>query len=559
MHRVNPFGKRRIFFLCGLLALGLAVGQPATSAEGFTRISSVRGRVVSSYGPVEDARVRVSGSETVVLTDSLGGFELEAAHFIGLTPRITAGKEGWFNNGRYVSAGRGTEIALYPVPRADNPDYVFVPPIQCAQCHTKVTQYYDRTKMAHTTSNPLVMQYYYGTDALNRPGHGPGYKLDFPGSGGDCISCHAPSIAAATPPSRDMQDALNSPRSEWDGISCDYCHKIQRVVADDSTPSRFRADQVRLRGRSYLEFGPYDDVAVPPMAASYNPLFDSGRLCAVCHSHIQPLAKGKTWDHSKVYSDAEWKGFGLTGHAVIPVQTTYQEWKMWQSGLSAKDPNKGKKCQDCHLSWRKDMLPYDNYIVDNQARQMWGANRSPKTIHPHQFDGGTETQLKTAMALEIEGKVEGKIFTIKVHVTNTDAGHWIPTGETMRSVMLIVRATGENGKPLKLIKGERLPDWAGVGNPLVGNDAGLPGSVFGRVLTDAKGTPNVPFWRATAVVSDTRVRPKSTVTKVYQFALNSPDEEPNAEAGLVYRPVFRPLAKSKNWLIDDITIAKKAW
>jgi hypothetical protein len=548
-----------MIFLCGLMAAGLAIVRPATAQEAFSETSSVRGRVVSSYGPVEDARVRVPGSENMVLTDRLGGFELKAAHAPGLAPRITAGKEGWFNNGRYFAPGRGTDIVLYPVPRADNPDYVFVSPVQCAQCHTKVTQYYDRAKMAHTTSNPLVMQFYYGTDAMNRPGRGPGYKMDFPGSGGNCISCHAPSIAGANPPSWDMQDALTSPRSEWDGISCDYCHKIQHVIEDDRTPSRFRAEQVRLRGRSYLEFGPYDDVAVPPMAASYNPLFDSGRLCAVCHSHIQPLPKGTTWDRRKVYTDAEWQGFGLSGNALIPVQTTYQEWRMWQSGLAAKDPNKGKKCQDCHMSWRKDMLPYDNYIVDGMARQMWGAYRPAKTIHPHQFDGGTETQLKTAMALEIDGKVKAKVLTLKVMVTNTDAGHWVPTGETMRSVMLVVHATGGNGKPLKLIKGERLPDWAGAGSPAVGNYAGLAGSVFARVLTDAKGTPNVPFWLATAILSDTRVRPKTTVTKVFQFALNSPDEEPDAEAELVYRPVFRTFAQSKDLLIDDISIAKKAW
>ncbi len=558
MHRLDPRGKRWMIFICGFLAVGFVAVLPAAAQETLFETTWVRGRVLSAYGPVENARVRVPGSATMVLTEGLGGFALEAAHPIGYAPRITAGKEGWFNNGRYASPG-GTDITLYPVPLADNPNYVFTSPVQCAQCHTKVTQYYDRAKMAHTTSNPLVMQFYYGTDAMNRPDHGPGYKLDFPDSGGNCISCHAPSIAAANPVSWDMQDALTSPRSEWDGVSCDYCHKIQHVIEDDRTPSRFRADQVRLQGRSYLEFGPYDDVAVPPMAASYNPLFDSGRLCAVCHSHIKPLPKGKTWDWRKVYSAKEWKGFGLTGDSVIPIQTTYQEWRMWQAGLAPNDPNKGKKCEDCHMSWRKDMLPYDHYIVDNGARAMWGTYRSPKTIHPHQFDGGTETQLKTAMGLEIDGKVKGKVLTLKVLVTNTDAGHWIPTGETMRSVMLIVHATGEDGKPLKLIKGDRLPAWAGVGSPAVGDDAGLPGSVFARVLTDAKGTPNVPFWRATAVLSDTRIRPKTTVTKVFEFALNRPDEEPDAEADLVYRPVFRPLAESKKWVVNDITIARKAW
>jgi hypothetical protein len=27
------------------------------------------------------------------------------------------------------------------------------------------------------------------------------------------------------------------------------------------------------------------------------------------------------------------------------------------------------------MSWRKDMLPYDNYVVDGMARRMWGTYR----------------------------------------------------------------------------------------------------------------------------------------------------------------------------------------
>ena len=44
------------------------------------------------------------------------------------------------------------------------------------------------------------------------------------------------------------------------------------------------------------------------------------------------------------------------------------------------EQNKGKKCQDCHMSWRKEMLPYDNYIVDGGARRMWGSYRSARNI-----------------------------------------------------------------------------------------------------------------------------------------------------------------------------------
>lgn len=211
------------------------------------------------------------------------------------------------------------------------------------------------------------------------------------------------------------------------------------------------------------------------------------------------------------------------------------------------------------MSWRKEMLPYDNYVVDNNARNMWGTYRSPKKIHPHHFDGGTKTQLKTALSMEIEGKINGNKLDVNVYITNTNGGHWVPTGETMRSVMLVVNPVDSNGKSLKMIKGETLPEWTGKGNIEDGNYAGLPGSVFARVLQDDKGHLNVPFWRATSIAKDTRIRPKTTVTLSYEFALNDPDDEPTVEAKLIYRPVIRSLAKSKRWIVKDILITSSVW
>ncbi|MEJ2657403.1 MAG: hypothetical protein P8012_09430 [Desulfobacterales bacterium] len=87
----------------------------------------------------------------------------------------------------------------------------------------------------------------------------------------------------------------------------------------------------------------------------------------------------------------------------------------------------------------------------------------------------------------------------------------------------------------------------------------MPGSVFARVLKDDKGNLNVPFWRATSIASDTRIRPKSTVTLSYEFLLENPEDEPTAEAKLIYRPVMQPLAKSKKWHAEDILITSRVW
>jgi hypothetical protein len=425
-----------------------------------------------------------------------------------------------------------------------------------------VTRYWDRSKMAHTTSNPMVLDMFYGTDAFNRQGIAPGYRLDNPKQNGDCVACHAPSAAASGGSSQDLKRVLQSPRTKWDGISCDYCHKVRKVIPDDKKPSGRAAvleRQSSQRGSSILVFGPYDDVVAPPMAASYNPLFSEAKFCSTCHSHYKELGPGKSWAPGEVYSQAEWEGLKMENDRFLPIQTTFQEWQQWQKELPPDDPNKGKKCQDCHMGWRKEMLPYDNYVVDGMARRMWGTFRSPQDIRPHHFDGGTKTQLKTSLAMEVEGEITGKKLDVNVYITNTNGGHWVPTGETMRSVMLVLNVSDSNGTPLKMIKGDTLPPWAGEGALAQGNYAGVPGAMFARVLKDGEGHLNVPFWRATGIASDTRIRPKTTVTLKFQFALTDPEDEPTAEADLIYRPVIKPLALKKQWVAEDILIARKVW
>ena len=534
-----------------------------SAADTNSPAATIHGRVTSVYGPVENARVRIIGEKNFTLTDRQGRYELTATPSPGERLIVTAGKEGWFNNGQIANfAGRTRDIFLNPVYLADRANYRFISPATCSQCHVKLTRYYDQSKMAHTTSNPKVLNMYYGTDAFNRPGVGFGYKLDNPKSDGNCTTCHAPSAAGAIPASQDLIDVLRSPWTEWDGISCDYCHKVRKVIKDKTRPSQSIAVQERqtpVQGNSILVFGPYDDVIAPPMAASYNPVFDQGQFCSLCHSQTKTLENGSAWDSSKIYSAAELQAFGLKDQGTLPIQTTFQEWKQWQDQLPADDANKGKKCQDCHMSWRKEMLPYDNYIVDGNARNMWGNFRLPENIHPHHFDGGTETQLKTALSLELEGAVSGNKLTVTAYITNTNGGHWVPTGETLRSVMLLLKASDSNGKPLKLIKGSTLPDWTGKGDVKTGHYAGLPGAVFARVLGDDKGNLNVPFWQATRIVSDTRIRPKKTVTFTFEFQMRDPSDEPAAEASLIYRPAFKSLATLKSWDVEDILITSSVW
>ncbi len=546
-----------------VLCIILIVFALFSSAQAKKSTTVIKGVVASEFGMVSDARVRIAGSKEYSITDANGRFTIETATFAIQPLTITAGKEGWFNNSVSVWPGsRDAKIQLYATPAQDNSEYRFISPTVCARCHNTLAKYWDKSKMAHTTSNIKVLNMYNGTDATGKTLAGPGYKTDNPDKDGDCISCHAPSAAASRNGAKDIESALWSPQTEWDGISCDYCHKIRKVVKSSDTPSLYKPilkRQTPYRGNSILVFGPYDDVVNSAMSASYSPAFDKSSFCASCHSQVKKLNDKKTWDREKVYTDTEWKNFDIGNDNVLPVQTTYQEWRSWQNSLSINDSNKEKRCQDCHMSWRKEMLPYDNYIIDGHARDMWGVKRDPSNIRPHHFDGGTQTQLKTALSMEIEGDIQGDILKINIFISNTNGGHWVPTGDPMRHIMLILDAQSSDGKSLKLINGETLPSWTGVGPKETGNYSGLPGKVFSKVLEDDQGNINVPFWKATSVKKDTRIRPKSTVTLTYTFKIENPNDEPGAQAQLIYRPFIKSLAKTKKWDAKDIVITSSAW
>jgi hypothetical protein len=45
----------------------------------------------------------------------------------------------------------------------------------------------------------------------------------------------------------------------------------------------------------------------------------------------------------------------------------------------------------------------------------------------------------------------------------------------------------------------------------------------------------------------------------FEFAIEDPEDEPTAEASLIYRPVIRSLATIKNWDAKDILITSSVW
>lgn len=226
----------------------LIFGLTLTHAEMTSRqsdVATVHGVVKDNKGPVQGAIVRLQTTEVSTTTDALGRF-----HFDALKPDVPVSISAWAP-GYYIGGGDevippadNVQLTLIEHTREDHPDYQWMPSLHtnsqqgkaCVDCHSSVGSDLPFTltadewlEDAHSQSaiNPRFLSMYNGTDVqghqsppirkghnrdygqfplppdMNKPYYGPGYKLDFPGSAGNCAACHVPVAAVNTPYSVD--------------------------------------------------------------------------------------------------------------------------------------------------------------------------------------------------------------------------------------------------------------------------------------------------------------------------------------------------------------------
>ena len=539
--------------------------SPDYQAKNQGNSFGINGFVRSKKGlPLENARVRIRGSKEFVTTDKEGRFTVPLSNpgqrlFQWI---ITAGKEGYVNSGaRYVPGKDVVFITLQAIPNFDSPDYqmVITSPagpfpnnkgiklqMDCGNCHTTHLWEWGVSKMGKTTQNKKVL------DAYEQ--FAKEKKINQQNT---CADCHAPIAALQAPGQTDYGRAVKENFNLSKGIECDFCHKIRDVEVSNS-PGVQSIKMARLSaGNSFFEYGPYDDVVAMPMVASYNPIYTKSEFCSACHQDAIKQPAGFSWDYEAVYPDAARYPLYEKGQ-VIPNQWTYQEWLEWQETLSETDEDKGLQCQDCHMNWTKEMLPYYRYIVSGNVKNS-ASERSPETIFPHKFEGASPNKLKGSARLFIDSNMTDDILEVTVGVTNVNAGHRLPTGEHTRNMILLVTAEDENGNQLEFIDGSVVPDWGGNGEK-EGDYSGMSGKGYARVTADESGSLNVPVWRATRIASDNRIRAKETDESMYRFKLPAGDNEDIpffVTATLIYRKNFRYDGISISSADKDIVMQEK--
>lgn len=554
--------RAAISIFCGFAVVVVALFA-AFSIQAATE-TTVSGKVFDYRGPLADVRVLVQGTKNTAVTDREGRFILS-----GITPgqkiSLSAWKEGYYNAllTDIKAPAKDLHLTLIRIQLDDNPKYEWIPPEKaagsCKECHIAITAISLRDAHMRAAKNPIFLNMYYGTDSkgnrspptryatgttygpwsntniplqpdYSKPYYGPGYQLDFPGTPGNCSSCHIPGASINHPV--DPQSVKGADRY---GVHCDFCHKVADVRVDPETRMA-NPDVPGVRAmtikrpfaddpqRCQLFFGAFEDVNAPADDA-YLPLIKESRFCAACHV-------GTFWDTLVYNSYGEW------------LQSPYADLK---SG-------KAKTCQECHMP---SPTRYKGKTLTNIAPGKGGIERDPKAIHNHNMTVDAEL-LRNSLTMSATAKKRNGRIEVAVTLLNDKTGHHIPTDSPLRQLILTVEARDSRGRALKLQDGPTLPEWCGNIKGRKQHYAGRPGKAYAKLLKE-KWTdvfPTGAYWNHTELVSDNRLAALASDTSTYAF---EPPQSGKIKINvtLLYRRAFIELMEQKKWNVPDIVMARQ--
>ncbi|MBN1133419.1 MAG: cytochrome c family protein [Methanosarcinaceae archaeon] len=367
---------------------------------------------------------------------------------------------GLFLTASFSLAAEQTQAGQYSSSQFDRPGI-------CAGCHGIIYSQWDGAMHSVSEIDPFYMK-----EAQEASNDTDGFTDLF------CARCHTPIgvMAGEVPPI----DGSKLSEISKNGVQCDFCHTVSGSAgignaAFISTPGN-------------IKWGPFSDSESPSHETAFSELHTKAEFCGMCHDVIHPVNG-------------------------LQVEATYTEWK---EGPYSKE---GEQCQGCHMT---------PGITQFEANPGKAAAMGPKRDHifTHNTVGGnafiTELlgskthanmaieRLKSAATLDIDFTADkNETVTMNVSITNSGAGHRLPTGLTeIREMWLEVIATDNAGK--KIYQSGVIDNDGNIDNGAV---------IYKTVLADANGSPTTKFWLAEDVISDNRIFPRETVVEKHTFVI----------------------------------------
>lgn len=365
----------------------------------------------------------------------------------------------------------------------------FDDPTVCMGCHAEIYEQWNGSMHANAYIDPV-----YQKEDEMASNETNGLTDEY------CIKCHSPIgfLTGEILPA----DRSNMGEISKKGVQCDFCHVVTAVSgingAYDVEPGRVKR-------------GPYDDSMPMYHTAEFSELHTSAEFCGGCHNVFHPVNG-------------------------LPIEETYDEWL--ESPYNTGDPDTETPCQHCHMTHGITHFEANPGVVAARGpeRDHWythygvGGNAPlPGILGSEKHEELAIERLKSAATVEVttpEDAAAGEDVSIDVIVTNTGAGHKIPTGLTeVREAWLDVKVTDSAGA--SIFRSGAL-DAHGIIDP----DA----AIFHNVIGDSDGNPTMKVWEAESILKDTRIPPKESVTETYRFTVPADAKTPvTVSASLNYR------------------------
>ncbi len=337
-------------------------------------------------------------------------------------------------------SGCGWDITtVFPKPAASR----FEDPTTCGACHPTHFKEWQGSIMHYAAVSPVFNAFELTVRKLTDGAFAPnGSTPNF------CIQCHSPTgtFDDELPDFIDDQSAMPAIRSlspvNQQGLSCDFCHTVRGPDLDNSLLQDGIANRSVLFGPSGVKYGPID----APTESAYHTSTGSDYLrspefCGSCHDVRIPVPDP------------------VTGEPFQRLENLFTEWKTGPYNSVNNPFGKVIRCQDCHMS----LYPMEDPGVFPKMVVGVGINATvrPHAIHaftavsvpfiddPRFPNGDTNAvdsfgfprgqeqrrrqMLRAACTLTLEGTPGNiapgaSVIPIKVVVTNTGAGHRVPSG-----------------------------------------------------------------------------------------------------------------------------------
>jgi hypothetical protein len=480
--------------------------------------------------PLAGAALLEGGGEVQGVSDEQGGGEVLLE---GITPGevwVIAAAEGYRSVGVLVSfvPDGVIELALESI-QTDNGDYEYMPggveegdsTAWCSHCHVTIAEQFGGSAHYESARDPQVHDLFAGTAAAftdssgcqaaggrwlvgTTPGGGnsercylgagllpdatagcgePGQlpcdspdlgEADQPTVTGACADCHAPAV---NEPLGGGHSLLETTGQAWEeGVTCDFCHKVASIdmEAEAGVAGRTVLGRPLEPVTAFLVpwkpvmYGPYLDVLNPYMGGAGSPIFESGQLCAGCHEYRQAAIL----DGPEAAIDtSRWPS------GKLPIHTTWQEWS---DSLLAP----GTPCPICHMPAFTAQNSADIEMLGQDPGIVAGFFRAPGTVRDHGFYGPIDTLpdgdrlLDTAGSLSLTATSEAGEVVVSATVSNYESGHGLPTGEPLRSAVLVVSARCD-GLALAASGGQTITE---VGGALAVRQLGATETITGTTV-----------------------------------------------------------------------------